>query len=528
MSEATKPYARRWQALAVLSASLLVICIDNTILNVALPSLREALDLDSSQAQWVVDSYLLVFASLLLVGGTLGDRFGRRRVLFLGLIIFGAGSVLASFSGSANELIAARALMGVGAAGIMPGTLSILTNIFPEDERPKAIAAWAGVSGLGVALGPIVGGLLLEHFDWTSVFWVNVPIVIAALIAGTVLIPESRDPESPRVDAVGAVLSTVCLTSIVWGLIEASERGWADPAILGAFALGVALLAVFLAWERRVRQPMIDVEIFRNLRFSAASLSITLVFFGLMGTVFMLTTYLQTVLGYSALDAGLRMLPVAVGLIAGSRLAVTVSERWGSKIAVAGGLVIVAGGLEILSQADLDSGYSLVATALAVLGLGIGVAMTPATEAIMGALPKEKAGAGSAMNDVLRELGGTLGVAVLGTLLASKYGDDMQGPVSSVPDPIATASVDSVDAAHVAADQLGGGAATSLIASADQAFVDAMGSTTTIAAVVALAGAMVALLFLPANGKDTGAEPVEHDSRELETDVEDSSELVLV
>ena len=516
MSTTAEPYPRRWQALAVLSASLLIITIDNTILNVALPSLRGALGIDSSQAQWIVDSYLLVFAGMLLVGGTLGDRFGRRRALFLGLLVFAGGSLLASFSGSANELIAARALMGVGAAGIMPATLSILMNIFPEEERPKAIAAWAGVSGLGVALGPILGGLLLEQFDWTSVFLVNIPIVILALIFGKMLIPESRDPESPRVDFVGAALSIVGLTAVVWGLIEASERGWTDPTILGVFALGGAVLAGFLAWERRVKQPMLDITIFRNLRFSAASLSVTLVFFGLMGTVFMLTTYLQTVLGYSALEAGVRMTPVAVGLIIGSRLAVAVAERLGAKIAVAGGLVIVAAGMEILSQADMDSGYNLVATALAVLGLGIALAMTPATEAIMGALPKEKAGVGSAMNDVLRELGGTLGVAVLGTLLANKYADGMEGSVSSVPDELATASLDSVDAAHVAAAQVGGDVAPSLLASADQAFVNAMGSTTDIAAAVALAGALVALVFLPARLKRSEAAPVEHDLLELE------------
>jgi len=526
MSSTTEPYPRRWQALAVLSASLLIITIDNTILNVALPSIRGALDVDSSQAQWIVDSYLLVFASLLLVAGTLGDRFGRRRSLFLGLLVFGGGSVLASFAGSAHELIAARALMGVGAAGIMPATLSILTNIFPEKERPKAIAAWAGVSGLGVALGPVLGGLLLDHFDWTSVFLVNVPIVIAALIAGKLLIPESKDPQSPRIDVVGAVLSIVALTSVVWGLIEASDRGWTDPTILGAFVLGAAVLGVFLAWERRVQQPMIDIEIFRNLRFSAASLSVMLVFFGLMGTVFMLTTYLQTVLGYSPLEAGLRMLPVAVGLIVGSRLAVALSERFGAKIAVAGGLVIVAGGLEILSQADLESGYGLVATALSVLGLGIALAMTPATDAIMGALPKEKAGVGSAMNDVLRELGGTLGVAVLGTLLANRYSDGMEGSVSGMPDPMANASLDSVDTAHGVAAQLGDGA-TSLITSADQAFVTAMGSTTDIAAAVALAGALVALLFLPSRKREETS-PVEQELPELDSDTSELAEPALV
>jgi EmrB/QacA subfamily drug resistance transporter len=496
----TEPYARRWQALGVLVASLLVITLDNTILNVALPSLRADLGVDSAQAQWVVDSYLLVFAGLLLVGGTLGDRFGRRRWLTIGLIVFGGGSVLAAISGNAHELIAARALMGVGAAAIMPATLSILMNIFPEDERPKAIAVWAGVSGLGVALGPIVGGLLLEQYSWGSVFLVNVPIVLGALFFGRILVPESRDPEAPRIDVVGAALSIVGLTSVVWGLIEASDRGWTDSAILGAFAFGAVVLAGFLAWERRVSQPMIDIQIFKNLRFSAASLSIALVFFGLMGTIFMLTTYLQTVLGYTALEAGYRMIPVAVGLVIGARSAVAVHRILGAKLAVAGGLVVVAVGMEILSAADTTSGYGLVATALVVLGLGMGTAMTPATEAIMGALPREKAGVGSAMNDVLREVGGTLGVAVLGSLLASKYGDSMAGSVSSLPDPVASASVDSVDAAHVAAAQAGD-AAPSLIASADHAFITAMGSTMDVAALVALGGALVALLFLPSGRK---------------------------
>jgi EmrB/QacA subfamily drug resistance transporter len=523
MSATPEPYPRRWQALMVLSASLLIITIDNTILNVALPSIRTALDVDASQAQWIVDSYLLVFASLLLVAGSLGDRFGRRRWLFIGLLVFGGGSILASISGSAHELIAARAVMGIGAAAIMPATLSILTNIFPEEERPKAIAAWAGVSGLGVALGPVLGGVLLQSFSWTSVFLVNVPIVIAALVFGKILIPESSDPETPRVDIVGAVLSIVGLTAVVWGLIEASERGWTDPMILGAFAAGAAVIGTFLAWERHVAQPMIDIDIFKNRRFSAASLSVMLVFFGLMGTVFMLTTYLQTVLGYTALEAGVRMLPVAVGLILGSRAAVALAERLGTKIVVAGGLVIVAGGLGILSHADLDSGYRLVATALTVLGFGMAVAMTPATEAIMGALPKEKAGVGSAMNDVLRELGGTLGVAVLGSLLATKYGDGMAGSVSGLADPVAAASLDSVDTAHVAAAQVGGDTATSLLASADQAFVSAMGSTTHVAAAVALVGALIALAFLPSHAKREDASDVEPELDPVDEDADDAS-----
>jgi EmrB/QacA subfamily drug resistance transporter len=435
MSTSTEPYARRWQALGVLALSLLVICIDNTILNVALPSIRSGLGADSSESQWIVDSYLLVFACLLLVGGNLGDRFGRRKFLFLGLTTFGVGSLLAAMSGSASELIASRCLMGVGAAAIMPATLSILTNIFPPNERPKAIAAWAATAGLGVALGPITGGLLLEQYSWSSVFVVNLPIVAAALIAGAVLIPESRDPESPRIDIIGAVMSTVGLTAVVWGLIEASDRGWTDGMILGAFGVGAVILAGFFAWESRTAQPMLDVSIFRNLRFSAASVSITLVFFALMGTVFLLTTYLQTVMGYSALDAGIRMLPVAFGLIVGSRVSVKLVARAGDKAVVVTGLVIVASALWLFSTIDVESGYTLAGSALAVMGFGMGLAMAPATEAIMGALPRAKAGVGSAMNDVLREVGGTLGVAVLGSVLASRYGSDMDATAAGCPIP---------------------------------------------------------------------------------------------
>jgi Na+/melibiose symporter-like transporter len=351
--------------------------------------------------------------------------------------------------------------------------------------------------------------------------------VIGSLLFAKMLVPESRDPEAPRLDIVGAVLSIAGLAAVVWGLIEASEKGWMDPTILGAFAVGGTVLAAFVWWERRVAQPMVDITIFRNLRFSAASLSITLVFFGLMGTIFMLTTYLQTVLGYSALEAGYRMIPVAVGIIMGSRAALVLGQRLGAKLAVAGGLAIVAVGMEILSRADIDSGYSLVATALVVLGFGMGVAMTPATEAIMGALPKEKAGAGSAMNDVLREVGGTLGVAVLGSLLASKYADGMTGATSGLPESSASASTDSVDAAHAVAAQAGD-AGPSLLASADQAFVAAMGSTMDVAAAVALAGALIALIFLPQHRKSTVEVSLEQELLELEAAEETVAEPVLV
>jgi EmrB/QacA subfamily drug resistance transporter len=494
----TAPYPRRWQALAVLSLSLLVVSLDNTILNVALPTIRTELGAGSSDLQWIVDSYLLVFAGLLLTAGSLGDRFGRRRALFAGLAIFGVGSLLASLSTSADALIASRALMGVGAAGVMPTTLSILANIFPAAERPRAIAMWAAVSGLGIAIGPVTGGWLLEHFAWTSVFLINLPVVVVALIAGARLIPESKDPASPPLDLPGAGLSIAGLTAVVWGLIEATDRGWTSPAIVGAFAAGALILGAGIAWERHTPHPMLDVRVFRNLRFSAASLALAFVFFALMGVVYFLTTYLQTVLGFTALAAGVRMTPVAAGLILASRASVPLAARLGTKLVVGGGLAITATAMGVLGTADTGSGYGRVALALSLMGTGMGLAMSPATEAIMGALPKAKAGVGSAMNDVVREVGGTLGVAVLGSILATNYGAGMHAETAGLPAGAADAARDSVGAAHGVAADLGGAAGARLIAAADGAFVDAMTTTAMVGAGVALAGALVAVAFLPA------------------------------
>jgi EmrB/QacA subfamily drug resistance transporter len=497
MSPAPAPYARRWQALIVLAMSLLIVSVDNTILNVALPTIRTELDASTSQLQWIVDGYLLVFAVLLLIAGTLGDRFGRKRALTVGLLIFGAGSVLAAISGSSTELIASRALMGVGAAAIMPTTLSILTNIFPEDERPKAIAIWAAVAGMGIAIGPISGGWLLENFAWSSIFLVNIPIVIGGLIAGAILIPESRDPEPKGLDFPGAGLSIAGLTAMVWGLIEASERGWTNPTILVSFAVGAAILALFVAWERRTDHPMLAVSVFRNKRFSAASVAVAFVFFALMGVVYFLTTYLQSVMGYTALEAGIRMLPVAGGLIAATKLSVEATKRLGTKVVVAAGLGTVGSALYVLGTCGVDTGYGRVALALSMMGVGMSLAMSPATESIMGSLPKAKAGIGSAMNDVVREVGGTLGVAVLGSVLASSYGTGMDGAVEGLPHDAAEAAGDSVGGAHEVAAQMGGEAGARLSALANESFVEAMTTTATLAAGVALAGALIAAAFLP-------------------------------
>jgi EmrB/QacA subfamily drug resistance transporter len=499
-------YARRWQALIVLAISLLVISVGNTILNVALPTLQQELDASSSELQWIVDSYMLFYAGLLLAAGTLGDRFGRRRALVAGLVTFAIGSVLAALSGSATELIASRALMGVGAAGIMPTTLSILTNIFPPEERPKAISIWAAVAGLGIAVGPITGGWLIEHLDTSGIFLVNVPAVLACLAGAALLVPESRDPESQRLDLVGCGLSVAALCALVWGLIEAPERGWTDPTILAAFAGGAAIAAAFVAWERHTDHPMLDLSVFRNLRFSAASASITFVYFALMGVMYFQTTYLQSVLGNSALHAGVLMLPTAAGMIVAARSSVALTKRLGAKLIVAAGLATVAGALVMTTGYQVDTSEDYILLTGFIMGAGVGLAMAPATEAIMGSLSPAKAGIGSAMNDVVREVGGTLGVAVLGSVLASTYATGMDGSVTGLPDEAATAASDSVGSAHEVAAQMGG--APDLITAANDAFIGAMSTTAGIAAGIALAGALIAAAFLPARARGRSVSPL--------------------
>ena len=404
----SQPYPKRWKALGVLALSLLIVSLDNTILNTAIPSLRDDLGASGSALQWIVDSYLLVFAGLLLTAGSLGDRFGRKRALQFGLAVFALGSAASALATSSEMLTATRALMGVGGAFIMPSTLSIITAIFPAEERGKAIGAWAAVSGLGIVLGPVAGGALLEAFSWSSVFWVNVPIAAFAIVAGMRLIPESRDPRARPLDLGGAAFSIAGLTAVVWSIIEAPERGWTSPTVLAAVAGGVTVLGLFAWWERRARYPMLDLALFRDLRFSAASVTISLLFAALLGTVFVLTQHLQSVLGYDALGAGLRITPLGAGVIVASAASARLTDRVGTKVMVAGGMTVIGAGLATLSTVTVDSGYGLIAAALVVMGAGIGMTMAPATDAIMGSVPISHASIGSAMNDTTRMVGGAL------------------------------------------------------------------------------------------------------------------------
>jgi EmrB/QacA subfamily drug resistance transporter len=503
-----KVHDRRWWILGVLCLSLLIIVVDNSILNVALPTLARpesqgGLDATTSQLQWMVDSYTLVFAGLLLTAGSLGDRFGRRGALQVGLAVFGLGSLLSAMASSPGQLIASRALMGIGGAFIMPGTLSLITTVFEGRERGRAIAIWAGVAGLAVAIGPVTGGFLLEHFYWGSVFLVNLPIVGFALAAGVLIMPTSKDPTAPRLDLVGAGLSIAGLVALVYAFIEAPSKGWSDSTILAALGVAAVLLVAFFVWERRSSHPMLDLNFFRNPRFTTASASISVLFFTLFGVIFLLTQYFQFVLGYSPLEAGIRLLPMALTMMVVAPLSARVVERIGTKIVVSTGLFLVAAGVASLAQLEVSTGYENIFWRLMLMAVGMGLTMAPSTESIMGSLPPARAGVGSAVNDTTRQVGGALGVAIIGSVLASTYGTQVGDAVAGQPLPggVASEVENSLGFALETASRLGGPAGEALASTARTAFVDGMHQGFLLAAAVALVGAIVALVWLPARAK---------------------------
>jgi len=502
--EGARPNPRRWQILAVLCVSLFVIVMDNTIVNVALPTLARELDAGTSSLQWIVDAYTLVFAGLLLAAGGLGDRFGRKGALLAGLALFGAFSAAGAFASTTEQLISARAVMGVGAALIFPTTLAIVVNVFTQPrERAAAIGIWTAIAGVGVALGPISGGWLLEHFSWGSVFLVNVPVTVAGIVGTLVLVPRSRDPRAPRLDLPGLALSIAGVTLLVWSLIEAPSQGWISATTIGGIAGAAVLLAVFSWWERRVPAPLLDVNLFRNMRFTAASLAITLGFFALFGFIFLVTQYLQLVKGYSALQAGVRTLPFAIAMVVAAVSSPKVVQRIGTKLVVAAGLALMAGGFAIASTNDASTSYSVIASAMVLMGFGLGSAAAPATESILASLPREKAGVGSAVNDTTREVGGTLGVAVLGSIMASVYGGRILNALSGTPLPagLRAAAGDSLAAALQIAGGVGGAAGRGIALAAQDAFVQAFQIGSVVTGAVALVGAVIALLFLPARSR---------------------------
>ena len=509
--------ARRWFTLLVLCVSLIVIVLDNTILNVAIPTLAHTtrdggLGATTSQLQWIVDSYVIVFAGLLLTAGSLGDRFGRYKALAFGLAVFGTGSLASAFAGSASTLIATRALMGIGGAFIMPSTLSILTNVFTKPvERGKAIGVWAGVSALGLGIGPISGGLLLAHFWWGSIFLVNVPIVVIGLVLGYVLVPESKDPAQSRLDPIGALLSIAAITALLWGVIEAPSHGWTDSVILEAFAVGLVLLAAFLAWEIRTPHPMLDLHFFENPRFSAASGAITITFFALFGTLFLMTQYLQLVLGYSTVKAGAVLLPQAGTIMLAAPLSSVWVRRFGNKRVVTTGLLIVASSFALISTLAVNSSSLAVIGVTMIMGLGMGNVMAPCTDSIMGSLPRAKAGVGSAVNDTTRQFGGALGVAVYGSLLASRYTDHVAGRLSGhIPDALLGPVKDSIAGAIGVARTAPGAQpfAGKIVSDARTSFVLGMHTAALVAMGVLLVAAAIVFRWLPHRARDEEADVV--------------------
>jgi EmrB/QacA subfamily drug resistance transporter len=503
-----KAFERRWLILVALCFSLLVIVLDNSILNVALVTIQEDLGATASDLQWIVDSYTLVFAGLLLTAGSLGDRFGRRGALQVGFVIFGLGSVASAMVTTSGQLIGTRAFMGIGAALIMPATLSIITNVFPAGERAKAIGAWAGVAGLGAALGPITGGFLIEHFYWGSIFLVNIPIVIFGVLAGLFVIPTSRDPRSPKLDIVGAALSIAGLAALLYGIIEAPVKGWTSPETLVVGGLGVVLLVAFGVWELKSTHPMLEVTFFKNPRFSAAAGAIMLVFFSMFGAFFLITQYLQYVLGYTALETGIRFVPFAFTLMIVAPLSARVAERFGTKATVATGLTLAGCGLLSMVGLQTDSSYLEIVLRLIVISGGMALTMAPATESVMGSLPLAKAGVGSAVNDTTRQVGGALGVAVLGSVLASVYSGRISDVFagSGAPEAAVEASKSSIGAVPGVVEQLTangfGELASQLRDAADEAFVQGVHWSVVVAALVIFAGAGVVIAFLPARGRE--------------------------
>jgi EmrB/QacA subfamily drug resistance transporter len=496
---ASRADERRWWILAVLCFSLLVIVLDNSILNVALPTIVRELDATNTQLQWMVDSYTLVFAGLLLTAGSLGDRFGRRPALQFGFVVFGLGSLLSAVAGSPNVLIATRAFMGIGGAFIMPATLSIITNVFPPRERGRAIGVWAATAGVGAALGPITGGVLLEHFYWGSIFLVNLPIVCAGLLAGLFLIPDSKDPAPARIDPVGAVLSIAGLCTLLFAVIEAPTHGWGDARIVACFVAAAVLLGAFFTWEVRSDHPMLDLTFFRNPRFSAASTTIMLTFFAMFGSLFVLTQYFQFVLGYDALQTGVRLLAFAIPMMVVAPNSARIVDRIGTKYVVGIGMTLTTLGLLLLTGTHENSSYADLVWRMVITACGLALTMAPATDSIMGSLPLAKAGVGSAVNDTTRQVGGAVGVAVIGSVFNSIYASRVGDRLDSLalPTGLVDRAKESIGAALAASNEADGAGGAAIGDAARHGFLTGMHTGLVVGAIAAAVGIAITLLWLP-------------------------------
>ena len=496
----TDVYWKPWWTLAIVSVTVVLATIDETILNVAIPSLQRDLGASASSLQWMLNSYMLVFGGLLLTMGSVGDRFGRARMLRYGLAVFGLSSLGASMAQSPAQLIAARAIMGMGGAMMMPATLAVIVNVFEEKEKPKAIAIWAMMAGIGVALGPILGGALLKYFYWGSVFVVNVPIAGIAIAASLFLVPDSRDPESRPLDIPGAFLSMGAVSALIIAIIEGPEWGVASPLLAITATTAVVMGFGFVLRERKAAYPLLDFALFRRPRFSTGAAAVSLAFFSMVGFIFGFTQYLQFVQGHTPLAAGIRFLPAAGGFMFGAIASEELVRRFGTTRVVVAGLVIMTATILLVLLWEVNTSYMVIGPIVAVMALGIGLVFAPAAEAVMGAVDAAKAGVGSAMNDVTQMLAGALSIAVVGSVMYAIYAARLGEAVASLPAEAREVVRDSIGAAVQVAASLPPEDAHALNVAAKSAFTDALGLAVLIGAAFSLVGVLLVAKFMPARG----------------------------
>ncbi|MFE0421333.1 MFS transporter [Streptomyces sp. NPDC058953] len=497
-----QPYGRRWWALGVLCLSLLLAVMANTSLTVAAPDMIGDLGLSNTDLQWVIDGYTVPYAALMLVLGAVGDKYSRRGALVAGLLIFGAGAVAGTLSDTSAGVVAARAVMGTGAAMIMPATLSLLAATFPRGERVKAIILWSATAGVAIALGPLVAGVLLKHYGWASAFAMNIPVVALTILGAFLLVPPSKAADYGRIDTVGGVLSVVWIGALVYVIIQAAHLGWSSPEVVVATVVAVVGAVLFVVRELRHPQPVLNVRLFRRRRFTGANLAVVLFFVAVFGAFYFLTQHLQFVLGFTPLETGVRMLPLALAVFVGSALTGVLTPRLGMRVTVTAGMVGGTAALILFAQVDGSSGYGDLVLPLVLLGLANGLALSPCTEAIMGEFPESELGIGGAVNDTSLELGGSLGIALLGAVLADSYAANLRDAVGDrAPAEALNAAEDSVGAglavAAETAERAGPEAAREMLSAVTDSFADAVARTGLVGAVILGAGTVLVALVLP-------------------------------
>jgi EmrB/QacA subfamily drug resistance transporter len=490
--------------------TVLLISLDQTVLNVALPTLVKQLHPSSSGLQWIADSYTLTNAVLLLFGGALGDRYGRRRLFLIGVTIFGGGSLVCALVHSTGPLIGARAVMGLGAAFLMPATLSLLVSTFSGHERAQAIGIWAGVGGIGAAAGPLLGGWLLQHFWWGSVFLINVPVALLALFGGIFAVAESRAVNRPRLDPVGVILSSLGLTALTYGLIVTSTDGWGSTTVVGALALGVALLVVFFVWDRRRSQPFLDLALFANRTFSSALGAVTAAFFAMFGVSYLLSQYIQFVQGADPFGVGIRFLPLAIGSLVFSNVAARLTERFGLRAIMLSGMGLMTAGLVAIATLTDQSTFLTVGIAFGLIGSGMGLAVAPASNAIVGTLSPDKVGAGSGLRSMVQLLGGSFGVAIVGSLATTAYRSSIHaafsGPLRHIPSAARAAIGDQIGDAVSTSSTLPPSLGRATREAANHAFVVGLHLAALVGVGVMLVSLLAAARYVPARVPSDGRE----------------------